>query len=164
MVVILILMSCSWNILNWNIRGLNSTNKCNAIRAKIEVCNCAIFCIQEIKKDHFDFSAIRKMDPKWFNKYVFVPSEGASEGILMAWNESVFKGNVNFSSKSAITIQFSSVHNGDIWKLMTVYGSGPDRHMFIDWLNYIQIDYHENWMFIGDFNFYGSIETDKELI
>jgi hypothetical protein len=26
----------SWNILNWNVRGLNSADKCNAIRAKIE--------------------------------------------------------------------------------------------------------------------------------
>jgi exonuclease III len=94
----------SWNILNWNIRGLNSTDKCNAIRAKIEECNCAIFCIQETKKDHFDSYAIMKMAPKRFNKFAFVPSEGVSGGILMAWNDSVFKGNVIFSSKSAITV------------------------------------------------------------
>jgi hypothetical protein len=151
----------SWNILNWNVRGLNSTDKCNAIRAKIEECNCSIFCIQETKKDHFDSSAIRKMAPKRFNRYAFVPSEGASGGILMAWNGSIFKGNVIFSSKTAITVQFSSIHNGDSWKLTTVYGpcQGQDRQMFIDWLNDIQIDDYENWMFNGDFNFYRSTEN-----
>jgi hypothetical protein len=101
------------------------------------------------------------MAPKRFNKYAFVPSEGASGGILMAWNGSIFKGNVIFSSKNAITVQFFSVHNGDSWKLTTVYGpcQGQDRQMFIDWLNDIQIDDYENWMFIGDFNFYRSTEN-----
>jgi hypothetical protein len=66
-----------------------------------------------------------------------------------------------FSSKNAITVQFFSVHNGDSWKLTTVYGpcQGQDRQMFIDWLNDIQIDDYENWMFIEDFNFYRSTEN-----
>jgi hypothetical protein len=53
---------------------------------------------------------------------------------------------MSFSSKTAITVQFSSIHNGDSWKLTTVYGpcQGQDRQMFIDWLNDIQIDDYEN--------------------
>jgi exonuclease III len=73
----------SWNILNWNIRGVNSNDKCNAVRAKIEETACAIFCLQETKRQHFDHSSVRKLAPKRFNKYAFVPSEETSGGILV---------------------------------------------------------------------------------
>ena len=36
----------SWNILNWNIRGINSEDKCNAVKEKIDESACAIYCIQ----------------------------------------------------------------------------------------------------------------------
>jgi hypothetical protein len=32
----------TWNILNWNIRGLNAEDKQNAIRNKIEESDCSI--------------------------------------------------------------------------------------------------------------------------
>jgi exonuclease III len=98
----------TWNILNWNIRGLNSEEKCNAERAKIEESTCSIFCIQESKFQSFDHSTMRKFAPKRFNKHAFSPSEGASGGIVVGWNGSQFLGQVLYCSKFAITIQFSS--------------------------------------------------------
>jgi exonuclease III len=38
-----------WKILNWNIRGINSENKWNALASKIEESNCDIICIQKLK-------------------------------------------------------------------------------------------------------------------
>jgi exonuclease III len=73
----------SWNILNWNIRGLNSADKNNEARAKIEESACSIFCIQESKIQSFDHNTMRKFAPKRFNKYAFFPSEGASGGIIV---------------------------------------------------------------------------------
>ena len=35
----------SWNILNWNIRGINSKDKWNAIKQKIEESACVVVCI-----------------------------------------------------------------------------------------------------------------------
>jgi exonuclease III len=63
----------SWNILNWNIRGLNSADKNNEARAKIEESACSIFCIQESKIQSFDHNTMRKFAPKRFNKYAFSP-------------------------------------------------------------------------------------------
>jgi len=82
--------SRNWNILNWNIRGLNSDDKCNAIKAKIEENACSVYCIQETKRDNFDHSFIKKLVPKRFNKFEYSPSEGALGGILMGWNSSIF--------------------------------------------------------------------------
>jgi hypothetical protein len=57
---------------------------------------------------------MRKFAPKHFNKYAFSPSQGASGGIVVGWNDQVL-----YSSKFAITIQFSSTHNAEEWKLTT---------------------------------------------
>jgi hypothetical protein len=37
----------TWNVLNWNIRGLNVVDKRNAVRAKIEESACATFCLKK---------------------------------------------------------------------------------------------------------------------
>jgi hypothetical protein len=52
-------------------------------------------------------------------------------------------------------------HNAETWKLTNVYGpcQGRDRHDFVDWLNSLQISDDENWFFVGDFNFYRSLEN-----
>jgi hypothetical protein len=72
------------------------------------------------------------------------------------------------SCKFAITILFTGNHNAENWKLTTIYGpcQGQDRQEFMDWLNSLQIEDDENWMFVGDFNFYRSLEdrTGKEGI
>lgn len=70
----------SWNVLNWNIRGLNDIGKSDAVRAKIEESSCAIYCLQETKKENFNHSFIKKLAPKRFDKFAFSPSVGASGG------------------------------------------------------------------------------------
>jgi hypothetical protein len=57
----------TWNILNWNnwnIRGLNFDDKCNAVHSKIEESSCVIYCLQETKRQYFDSSSINKLAPK----------------------------------------------------------------------------------------------------
>jgi hypothetical protein len=79
--------------------------------AKIEMSTYAIFYIQEIKGEHFDHSFVRKFATKWFNKFAFSPSHGASGDIFIGWNNTIFKGEVLFSSDYAITIHYS---NGEV--------------------------------------------------
>ncbi|CAO2167262.1 unnamed protein product [Urochloa humidicola] len=152
----------NWNILNWNIRGLNSTDKCNAVKEKIEESSCAVYCIQETKREHFDCSYIKNLAPKRFNKFAFSPSEGASGGILLGWVGSIFSGEIIEINKFAVTVKLTSLHNNEAWTLTTVYGpcQGEDRQLFVEWLNGLQIDDEENWLLIGDFNFYRSL-TDR---
>jgi exonuclease III len=66
-----------WKILNWNIRGINSDNKWNALDSKIDESNCDIICIQETKREHFDGKYLKKFCLKKFNEFVFLPSVGA---------------------------------------------------------------------------------------
>jgi exonuclease III len=150
----------SWNILNWNIRGLNVDDKRNVVRTKIEESACTIFCLQETKMQSFDHSLVWKMAPKHFNKFAYVSSEGASSGLCVGLNNAIFSGEVLHSMKFAITIRFKATHNAEEWVLTNIYGpcSGQDRHNFINWLNSLNIDDDVNWMLIGDFNFYRSLQ------
>jgi hypothetical protein len=112
----------NWSILKWNVRGLNSADKCNAIRSKIEESSYSVYCIQETRSRHFEPSDIRKIDPKCFNKYVYFPLDGASGGLLVGWNGLTFSGEVIYSSRNAITVLLIAQHNTEKWKLTTVYG------------------------------------------
>ena len=148
------------NTRNWNIRGINDPGKHNAVRAKIEESACSIFCLQETKREHFEHSYIKKFAPNRFDKFAFSPSQGASGGILVGWNSSIFSGQVLEINNFAVTILFTTRHNNEPWKLSSVYGpcDGEERQMFVDWLNELQIE-EENWMIMGDFNFYRSLEN-----
>jgi exonuclease III len=72
-----------WNILCWNIHGLNASGKWDAVRTKIEECVCSIVCIQETKREHFDTSFIRNLAPRRFDSFDYIPSIGASGGLLI---------------------------------------------------------------------------------
>jgi exonuclease III len=154
-------MNRSWNILCWNVRGINATKKWPVIRNKIDESSCEIFCFQETKKDCFDSAFIRNFAPKKFDKFIYAPSVGASGGILVGWNGSLFDGLVIETQPFAISVCFSSRVDINIWNLTTVYGpySEPARSTFVSWLRNLDIQDGINWILLGDFNFYRSLEN-----
>lgn len=112
----------SWNILNWNIRGLNAENKWLALMQKIEESACSIVCLQETKRENFDLHYIRNFCPNRFNKFEFLPSIGASGGLVIAWNGALFSGEMIFQNKFSLSIQFTSNLSNQSWILTNVYG------------------------------------------
>jgi exonuclease III len=112
----------NWRILCWNIRGINAVEKWDAVRDKIEESSCSVVCLQETKREHFDVSYIRNFAPRRFDRFDFIPSVGASGGILVVWNSSVFIGDVIDKQRFGITLNFQSSYDNNTWKLTTVYG------------------------------------------
>jgi exonuclease III len=87
----------SWKIMNWNLRGINSEKKWVALSNKIEESGCDIICLQETKREEpFDLAYIKKFCAKKFNKFEYVPSVGASGGLSIIWNGSLFNGELAF--------------------------------------------------------------------
>ena len=148
-------MNKSWNVLSWNIRGINSDAKLLAIRNAIDTSGCSVLCIQETKRESFDLAFIKTFCPKRFDKFVFAPSVGASGGIIVIWNSTVFMGTSWFVDSFAIGISFVATQSNDSWKLVNVYGpcSGQRRVDFTNWLFDLNIPGDENWLILGDFNF-----------
>ena len=80
----------SWNVLCWNIRGLNADKKRLALSNAIQSSGCAIICLQETKLQKFDASTLKLLCPKRFDRYVYIPSVGV-------WGELAQSGIVLFS-------------------------------------------------------------------
>jgi hypothetical protein len=74
----------------------------------------------------------------------------------VVWNSSCFSGSVIDKQSFGITVELTSVHNLDSWRLTTVYGpcDDPACSQFIEWFRGHNIADTDNWLFLGDFNFY----------
>jgi exonuclease III len=61
----------SFNILVWNVCGVNSQGKWDALRDKITESALSVVCLQETKQEHFDSSYLRKFCPRQLDKFAF---------------------------------------------------------------------------------------------
>lgn len=130
-----------WRILTWNVRGINASWKWDAVKDKIVQSACDIFCLQETKKDNFDRMFLFKFCPSCFDSFEFIPSMGASGGILITWKGSLFSGQKIFSNQFGLSMEFTSLHNDASWVLTCVYGpcSANGKISFLDWLKNIEM-------------------------
>jgi exonuclease III len=140
---------------------LNSDKHQRALRSKIEESQCSIICVQETKCEVIDHKLIRSCCPKRFDSFVYSPSVVASGGILVLWNSAVFHGSLVELQRYGVIVNFISVHNGDSWNLVSVYGpcQGELRDSFVNWLYNLHIPSGSNWLLLGDFNFIRSSEN-----
>jgi len=108
----------------------------------------------------FNISYIRKFCPTNFDAFCFLPSVGASGGILVAWKSSVFTGFEIFQNKFALSVEFTLVHNNDPWILTSVYGpcDADGKETFMSWFENIQMPDDFDWLVVGDFNLYRKLE------
>jgi len=112
----------TWHVLCWNVRGLNAARKWDSIKSKVSNNNCDIVRFQETKKTDFDQTFIRGILPPTFDDYCFVPSIGASGGLLVAWKSCLFTGILKLSCGFGLAVEFTSKHNDSTWTLMNVNG------------------------------------------
>ena len=145
----------NWNVLCWNVRGLNSGDKQLALSNAITSSGCAVICLQETKKPSFDLSFIKSCCPCHYDQFALVPSRGASGGIVTIWNSTIFSADVLLSEDFALVTHFKSTQSAQCWTLVNVYGpcQGEQRNHFIHWLCSLNIPSNEDWLFVGDFNF-----------
>lgn len=141
----------NWRVLCWNVCGLNSEARQRDVRAKIEESQCSIVCLQETKCSDFDIRAIRRFCPLRFDNFAFAPSVGASGGILVVWNSSIFKGQLIEIQSFGVVVSFTSVHNAKCWTLVSVYGpcEGQPRDDFVGRLYHLNIPPDEQWLLLG---------------
>ena len=151
----------SWSVLCWNVRGLNAARKWDSVRNKVTDANCEIACFHETKKVSFQPAFIRKILLVSFDNFLFVPSKGASRGLLVAWKSALFGGILKFSNRFALMIQFTSKHNGYSWNLTNIYGpcTRDGKREFTDWLKSVDFNQEEDWILLGDFNMYRHLEN-----
>ena len=145
----------NWNILCWNVRGLNSEPKLLALSNAIASSGCAIICLQETKKPTIDNMFIKSCCPKRFDKFAYIPSNGASGGIVTIWNSAIFTGSVIMEEDFALAIKFRSTQSSQEWTLVNIYGpcQGDSRVTYTNWLRHLNIPSNDDWLLLGDFNY-----------
>jgi endonuclease/exonuclease/phosphatase family metal-dependent hydrolase len=76
----------------------------------------------------------------------------------VAWSSCVFSATTIDSQVFVLRLQVTSVHNLAVWQLITVYGPTrePARLNFVSWLYSLNIAANDNYLILGDFNFYRS--------
>jgi hypothetical protein len=130
----------------------------------INLSGCSIICLQETKKCHFDISFIRSCCPRRFDDFVYVPSIGASGGLIIIWDSSIFSGMVMHCEQFAIFVYFTSTQSAQSWTLVNVYGpcTGDQRNDFVQWLFNLNIPPDEDWLLVGDYNFIRSPKNSNK--
>jgi hypothetical protein len=95
--------------------------------------------------------------PPSFDRFEYVPSNGASCGIIIVWKSSKFSAHVVFQSSFAISMECTSVISGATCTLANVYApcTLEGRQSFLDWFKNIDVPDNMDWLIIGDFNLTG---------
>lgn len=88
-------------------------------------------CFQETKRNSFDTHFMPNMCHRRYDQFAFVPSVGASGGLLTAWNSSLSTPN-----RFSLTVKLTSSQSGQSWFLTDLYGpsAASDKAEFIHWL------------------------------
>jgi exonuclease III len=76
----------SYNILVWNMRGLNSPARRTVIRGVVHLYRPAVVCFQESKVAVVDQAIVRECCGPLYSEFWYSPAAGTRGGILLAWN------------------------------------------------------------------------------
>ena len=144
---------------------MNSKEKWDAIRAKINESSCHIVCLQETKRDNFDQLYLKKFCTKQLNSFAFFPSVGASGGIITIWNNNVFSGDVIQANAYCVTVKFINRLDNSCFFLSNIYGPShaSGKLAFITRQLNLDTTSFEDWLLVGDFNLYRSVEDRNRV-
>ncbi|OAY83301.1 putative ribonuclease H protein [Ananas comosus] len=138
----------------WNVRGLNSSSKRNAVRAVISKhCN-RIVCLQESKVTFVSNSFLRSIGRPFLNKCVYLESDGTSGGVITCWNSRLFTGHDVLVRKYSITVLLSHAKSGTNFYVTNVYGPATwgGKEEFFTEVAQLKSFCKGCWIICGDFN------------
>lgn len=143
----------NYNVLVWNIRGLNNRAPSNAVRVVVENASASVVCLIETKLEGVDQSRISAMLGTRFDGFVALPATGTAGGIIMAWDSSVVSVPAFRIDTFSVTAELSFA-DGSQWSLTTVYGPTDDtlKPLFLDELRAVRAVCTGMWFVAGDFN------------
>ena len=97
---------------------------------------------------------IKNFCPPAFDAFEFLPSVGASGGMITIWKSAYFEGHLAFHNSFSLSVDFRSLHNNAEWLLTNIYGPCPNdgKHSLVEWLKNVAMHEEIDWLLVGDFN------------
>ncbi|XP_020102569.1 uncharacterized protein LOC109720094 [Ananas comosus] len=144
-----------FNILSWNVRGLNDLVKRRCIRSVVSAYSRSVVCFQESKIDTVSRSFLRSCCGSSIDRCHFVPAIGASGGIITCWNSKVLSCSEALIRQHSLTLLLTHLGSGKSFYLTNVYGppSWTGKDAFCSELTDLNHICSSNWIICGNFNF-----------
>ena len=92
-------------ILNWNVRGLGDPLKGGKVKEIILKLGPEIVMLQETKLESFEDMHLREVWDSRHKDYVFLPSSGASGGMVLIWTQELLR---KWMLKVALSLSLNS--------------------------------------------------------
>lgn len=142
-------------IVCWNVRGLNTPARRDAVRDIVRDCKASIACLQETKLAIVDDALITSMlGPSFTANYLALPAAGSRGGMIMAVSDTFFKMSDFHTTHGSISATITMLAEGLVWTLSCVYGpqGEQEKQLFIDELRGLKSVVKPRWLILGDFN------------
>lgn len=141
------------NILNWNIRGINSSRKRQILKDHLSQHKIDIVLIQETKKENFSNRILKTISSK-LDLWHWLPARGRSGGILFGGDSNKIKILACHLHRFCLDIHFENKIDSTVWQLTIVYGPVIRTLKKELWkeLDRVRQDSTSMWVLCGDFN------------
>lgn len=147
-------MADNYNILVWNVRGLNARGRRDVLCGVCAEAMASVVCVQETKLDVISPFLVSEMLGGRFSSYVFLPSAGASGGILLACRGPELVCSHYHTGVYSVSAMITGAPDQASWCFTAVYGPQPDAEKveFLEELRSIHSTLSCPWLVAGDFN------------
>lgn len=144
----------SFNLLVWNVRGLNNAVKCSLVKESVVSSNALVVCFQESKLEVVDRVTVFELCGPDFDRFEFLPALQTRGGIIVAWKGDLFQGTLVHVGQWSVTVNLDWRQGGRSWAVTSVYGPQRDdeKLLFSEELSVIKNCCLGEWMIAGDFN------------
>lgn len=150
-----------------NISGLNSGSHRDPLRGVVSEANASIVCVQETKLSVISLFLINEMLEIRLSRFAYLPSDGASRGVLIACRSPDFSLTTLSIWKFSMSVLVQANDDIEPWCLTSVYGpqTNADKVEWLDKLRAIQTSITCPWLIARDFNLilYATDKTNMNL-
>lgn len=116
------------SIMSWNVRGLNSPAKREAVRAVAASHRLALLCIQETKIDTWDQARVHDIGGSSMQDCVILPAIGTRGGAAIFWDRDLVSVASQAVGIHSITAQVTVLSCSSQFFITTVYGPSDDTN------------------------------------
>lgn len=142
-------------MMNWNVRGMNSSAKRATICEVASSHRVSVLCLQETKIESWSPAIVRELGGSRLQGCAVLPAIGASGGIPILWDKNIVDINTHAVGSFSITAKVTLLSGGpsSFW-LTSVYGpvDAARKEEFLSELTHVAPPITEPWVINGDFN------------
>lgn len=148
------MLAQNFNILCWNVRGLNCPNRRATVHETISSSQCHIACLQESKLANVDQFTASFLGGYRLQNFAQRPATGTRGGILLLWDDSTVHCLDLVLGEFCLSAKVMIRASNESFRITTVYGPSTSsrKDAFYAELLALKPPLGEGWLVCGDFN------------